>query len=416
MKSDAQLVVYEPDSRINLFPLTLTSASFDLILGTCTILDRIERAFGRKVENLFVPEYLKETVRERHPEVKVNELVDEKCVVVSSLIAPRSELLREASTMKSDQDTVFTDSHGDPVFACLERFGSEGFSKKIAKKELGKNLSDHALIRYPWELVSHNSQAIIQDFVETRPRQVALRRVGARGTKISVADSVDLESNVTLDSRSGPIILDEKAEVQSFSRIEGPCYVGKKTKVKSALLRGGTTVGEECRVSGEIEESVISSYTNKNHEGFIGHSYIGSWVNLGALTTNSDLKNSYGTIKMKVGNKVVDTGSMKVGVFIGDMCKTAIGTLIFSGKSIGVSSQLFGTVTEDVPSFTFYGKSLGSESKELILESAVETQKRMMQRRNVPASRAYLGMIRSVFEMTQSERKLGKVKKGRFEI
>ena len=219
-----------------------------------------------------------------------------------------------------------------------------------------------------------------------------------------------------MDSRSGPIIIDDEAEIQSFSRIEGPCYIGKRTRVKSALLREGTAIGQECRVSGEIEESIVASYTNKNHEGFIGHSYIGSWVNLGAMTTNSDLKNTYGTIKVLIGKNLIDTGSMKVGIFMGEMCKTSIGTLLLSGKSVGVSSQVFGTVTENVPSFTFYASSLGSESKELELESAIETQKRMMQRRNVQASEAYLNMLKRVFVMTNSERISAKVKRGKFVI
>ena len=416
MKTDARLVVYESDKRRSLHPLTLTNASFDLMLGSCTVLERIERALGRRASSLYVPEYLADLVREKHPGVSVNKPVDEKCVVVNSLISPRTELHNEIGKSKSETDTVFVDAASDPVYANLERFDTDGFGKNRKIRPLRRELSNHALIKYPWELVTYNSQAIIQDFDETKPILSTLKRIETRGTKIAISDSVDLERHVTLDSRSGPIILDDDVEVQSFSRIEGPCYVGKRTKVKSALLREGTAIGHECRVSGEIEESIVASYTNKNHEGFIGHSYIGSWVNLGAMTTNSDLKNTYGTIKVMVGNNIIDTGSMKVGIFLGDMCKTSIGTLLFSGKSFGISSQLFGTVTENVPSFTFYARSLGAESKELDLESAAETQKRMMQRRSVQVSEAYLSMLKKVFVMTSNERRLAKVKKGKFVI
>ena len=409
-----QLTVYESDQRVNLQPLALTNATFDLMLGSCTILERIERSLGRKAESLFVPQYLADVVRERHPGVAVNEPVDSPTIVVNSLLAPNTELHKEILKDGLAKDTVHVDSEGNPVFAKLEQFDTTGFAKLKQRKPLRKSISDHALIKFPWELVSYNSQTIIQDFADTKPSLTTLKRVETRGNKISVSDSVDLERNVTLDSRAGPIIVSDEAEIQSYSRLEGPCYVGKKSKIKSALLREGTTIGEECRVSGEIEESIISSYTNKNHEGFIGHSFIGSWVNLGAITTNSDLKNTYGTIKVKIGRGTVDTGSIKVGCFMGDMCKTSIGTMMFSGKSLGVSSQLFGTVTENVPSFTFYAKSLGAESKEFELESAVETQKRMMQRRDVQASPAYLSMIKKVFEMTRKDRQLAKVKKGKF--
>lgn len=409
-------MVYETGKRNNLYPLTLTNASFDLMLGTCTILERIERTLGRKASSLFVPEYLADYVRERHPGVAVNEPVDEQCLVVNSMISPRSELHKEIEKSRSEKDTVFLDDLREPVYAYLERFDYKGFGKNPNARAMKRDLSSHALIKYPWEIVSYNSQAIIQDYSENKHASPALKRVETRGTKLSLSESVDLERHITLDSRSGPIIIDDEAEIQSFSRIEGPCYIGKRTRVKSALLREGTAIGQECRVSGEIEESIVASYTNKNHEGFIGHSYIGSWVNLGAMTTNSDLKNTYGTIKVLIGKNLIDTGSMKVGIFMGEMCKTSIGTLLLSGKSVGVSSQVFGTVTENVPSFTFYASSLGSESKELELESAIETQKRMMQRRNVQASEAYLNMLKRVFVMTNSERISAKVKRGKFVI
>ncbi|MCL5067439.1 MAG: hypothetical protein M1368_03690 [Thaumarchaeota archaeon] len=414
MKADVRLTVYESDRRVNLQPLTLTNATFDLMLGSCTILERIERSLGRKAESLFVPQYLADVVREKHPGVAVNEPVNSPTIAVNSLLAPNAELHKEILRDASAKDTVFVDSEGEPVFSKLEQFDTTGFAKLKQRKPLRKSISDHALIKFPWELVSYNAQVLIQDFADTKPSLTTLKRVETRGNRISVSDSADLERHVTLDSRSGPIIISDDAEIQSFSRIDGPCYVGKKSKVKSALIREGTTISEECRVSGEIEESIISGYTNKNHEGFIGHSYVGSWVNLGAITTNSDLKNTYGTIKVKIGKDTVDTGSIKIGCFMGDMCKTSIGTMLFSGKSFGVSSQLFGTVTENVPSFTFYAKSLGAESKEFELESAVETQKRMMQRRGVQVTSAYLSMIKKVFEMTRKGRVLAKVKKGKF--
>ena len=120
-----------------------------------------------------------------------------------------------------------------------------------------------------------------------------------RGSRVSIADSADLERYVTIDATKGPVVIDEDAEVQSFSHIAGSCYIGKKAKVRSAKIREGTTLGADGKVAGEVEASIISEYSNKSHDGFIGHSILGSWVNLGALTTCSDLKNTYGTIRVR---------------------------------------------------------------------------------------------------------------------
>ena len=171
-----------------------------------------------------------------------------------------------------------------------------------------------------------------------------------------------------------------------------------------------------CRVGGEFEESVMHGYSNKYHAGFIGHAYIGEWVNIGAMTTNSDLKDTYGTVKVTIGTKRIDTGLRKVGCFIADMAKTSIGVLIYTGKKIGVASHLHGIVYEDVPSFTIYAKSLGAKSVELYLDSAIEIQRRMMARRKKELKDYEIEVIRKVFELTKEERIRGGVIKGAFKL
>ncbi|HYX71328.1 MAG TPA: hypothetical protein VE732_01035, partial [Nitrososphaera sp.] len=151
------------------------------------------------------------------------------------------------------------------------------------------------------------------------------------------------------------------------------------------------------------------------HAGFIGHSHVGEWVNIGAMSATSDLKMTYGNIKINRGkNKKVDTGHNKMGSFFADMVKTSIGTLIYSGLRIGVSSHLHGLVAQDVPSFTIYGKSIGARNVELILDSIIETQKKMMRRRNQTMTKAYEQMIKDIFAITTSDRKRTGVRRGKF--
>jgi UDP-N-acetylglucosamine diphosphorylase / glucose-1-phosphate thymidylyltransferase / UDP-N-acetylgalactosamine diphosphorylase / glucosamine-1-phosphate N-acetyltransferase / galactosamine-1-phosphate N-acetyltransferase len=193
--------------------------------------------------------------------------------------------------------------------------------------------------------------------------------------------------------------------------------VGGMTQVKQFTIIESSYIGHNCRIAGEVEHSVVCDYSNKAHAGFLGHSYVGEWVNIGAMTTTSDLKMTYGNIKMDSGlEKKLDTGINKIGSFIGDMCKTSIGTLIYSGRRIGVSSHLHGLVAQDIPSFTIYGSSIGSTNAELQFDSARETQRKVMSRRNQNMSKAYEEMMRNVFLMTAEERKKNKVRKGKFSI
>jgi len=146
---------------------------------------------------------------------------------------------------------------------------------------------------------------------------------------------------VVFDTRNGPIQLADAVEVRAGCRIEGPLYAGPSTVLLGGSI-GTSSFGPVCRLRGEVEESTILGYVNKAHDGFLGHSYLGRWVNLGAMTTNSDLKNNYGAIRIGGPGGPVETGLTKLGCLLGDHVKTAIGTLIGTGTVVGAGSNLFG--------------------------------------------------------------------------
>jgi len=266
-----------------------------------------------------------------------------------------------------------------------------------------------------WALVESNGLAIAEQAKRFQELMPLPRGVEVRGqaSNIMLEAGADIEPNVTLDARLGPIIIGSGASVESFSRIMGPCYIGPKTKVFSALLGGGTSIFESCKVGGQIENSIIMPYANKAHHGYLGDSYVGSWVNLGAGSTFSNLKNTYGNVKLVVDGKKVDSGMMKLGPVIGDMCKVSIGALVYAGKEIGTGSHVSGRADIDVPSFTFYDSG-PKRLVELLLESVLETQRRMMERRGLSLSRNEEALIRRAFTKTAGERRALRVKKGRF--
>jgi UDP-N-acetylglucosamine diphosphorylase / glucose-1-phosphate thymidylyltransferase / UDP-N-acetylgalactosamine diphosphorylase / glucosamine-1-phosphate N-acetyltransferase / galactosamine-1-phosphate N-acetyltransferase len=163
---------------------------------------------------------------------------------------------------------------------------------------------------------------------------------------------------VVLDAEHGPIYIDEGAEIHPFTRIEGPCYVGPGTILLGAKCREGNSFGPMCRVGGEVEESIVQGFSNKYHDGFLGHAYVGEWVNLGAGTTNSDLKNDYSDVSVSLdGHTSIRTGSTKVGALIGDHAKTSIGTLFNTGACVGAMTLLVSSgrlLPKFIPSFTWY--------------------------------------------------------------
>jgi UDP-N-acetylglucosamine diphosphorylase / glucose-1-phosphate thymidylyltransferase / UDP-N-acetylgalactosamine diphosphorylase / glucosamine-1-phosphate N-acetyltransferase / galactosamine-1-phosphate N-acetyltransferase len=204
------------------------------------------------------------------------------------------------------------------------------------------------MLRHVWELVAENPRQIAMDHdaagdVVTDPGAAGGYHVlGDATTALRLGREVTIEPNVVIDVRSGPVWLDDGVTVRAFTRLSGPAYVGPG----STLLGGpyaAISIGPVCKVHGEMEETVVLGYSNKAHDGFLGHAYLGRWVNLGAMTTNSDLKNNYGRIRMWTPAGDVDTGLMKLGCLLGDHVKTGIGALLNTGTVIGAGSNLYGT-------------------------------------------------------------------------
>lgn len=207
-----------------------------------------------------------------------------------------------------------------------------------------------------------------------------------------LGEGVRLEPGCALDSSEGPIWLDAGVTVRAFTRLVGPSYVGRGSTILGGAV-GPVSVGPVCRVRGEIAETICLGYTNKQHDGHIGHAYLGRWVNLGAETTNSDLKNNYGTVRLWTPSGEVDTGEVKMGCLLGDHVKTGIDLLLNTGTIVGAGSNLWGAVLPPrfVPPFSW---GSGHDLTEYRLDKFLETAERAMARRSVPLTpsvRAQLG-------------------------
>ena len=219
-----------------------------------------------------------------------------------------------------------------------------------------------------------------------------------------VDNGADIHPSCVIDTTGGPVVMESGVSVKPFTYIEGPVHIGKHVRIiEHASVKDRTTIAEWCKIGGEVEATVIEPYSNKQHHGFLGHSWVGSWVNLGAGTTTSDLKNTYGAIRMEYDGRRIETDMQFLGSIIGDYTKTAINTSLFTGKVIGVSSMVYGMVTTNVPSFTNYARSFG-QVREISLKQVLTTQKRVFERRDRTQKPYDVELMGRVFEMTWSER------------
>lgn len=265
-----------------------------------------------------------------------------------------------------------------------------------------------------WELLEANARIIEDDAVlmsnewpSAIDAQIPDGAYIYAPDQVLISESAEIDATVVLDARKGPILIGENVHIQAHSRIEGPAALCNGVIVCGGIIRGGTTLGPHCRVGGEVEQSIFQAYSNKYHEGFIGHSFIGEWVNLGALTTNSDLKNNYGDVRVQFPDRLVETKMSKVGCFLGDHVKTGIGTLLNTGTIVGFGTNIFGggmPKEKHVPSF-MWGGAHGFE--EFNLEKAKHLAEQVMPRRGRQFTPAVASMFDFLFERTRHQRMEG---------
>jgi UDP-N-acetylglucosamine diphosphorylase/glucosamine-1-phosphate N-acetyltransferase len=271
---------------------------------------------------------------------------------------------------------------------------------------------DAPLIALPWDLIARNGEQITADLplhtaafhwptaAELPPQAPGI--VITRPDQVFVHPEARLDGPLAIDARDGPILID-RAHLEPFSFIQGPCFIGAGALISSARLRPETTIGPVCRIGGEVEASIVQGYSNKHHDGFLGHSYLGEWVNIGAMTTNSDLKNTYGTIRVAVeGLGQVDSGVLKLGCFLADHVKLGIGVHLNGGAVIGTGSNIFGVhfAPKTIPPFTWGGEVF----REYRIDGMISVARKVMGRRKIALSTDQEQLLRDVFAMTRGER------------
>jgi len=412
------ICLFEDRKVVNFYPLTLTRPIYELRCGVMSLQEKIHTRFS---QSLFFHcrDYLTRTLAQRVGKDRVNQW--EK-MVRSDLLLINGRVLLSGDEIPLEGEEEVGIQDEDIVYARLRKKTMASFSKGSLRdieafltevmRKIRLRQVEAKLVEFPWDLVDSNREMIRKDF-EIKNRRGIEGKVDSNAHLINpgliyIEKGATVEAGVVMDAAQGPIYIEEGVRIRPPTIVDGPSYIGRGTTIDGAKIRGGCSIGPVCRIAGEIEESIIHGFTNKHHEGFIGHSYIGEWVNLGALTTTSDLKNTYGTVKVCIDGKEIDTGKIKVGSFMGDHTKTGIGTLLDTGCVMGVAVNLFGggRTPRFIPSFSWGG---GSEFKENRLDKVLEVARIVMERRGIQQTPSERDLLKKVYQLTLKERKSAKV-------
>jgi len=411
------------EKRFHFYPLALSRPIWELRCGMTSLYDKLLDKIDVTDVACFVPPYMAEVYR-RQTSRPVNDPAtlsgDDLLVVDARVKAAEFNVKPEGSS------EIALDDDGEVLYARVTRddlakLNTESIDTMLESAKVALPAADGevATWNYTWDLVLANPEQLAVDFA-------AAGRSGIEGTieeprairgsqkDVYIAPGALVHPMVVIDAAEGPVYIDEDAEVHPFTRIEGPCYIGKKSILLGAKCREGNSIGPVCRIGGEVEESIIHGYSNKYHDGFLGHAYVGEWVNLGALTTNSDLKNDYSSVSVALdGRRPIDTGSTKVGALIGDHTKTSIGTLFNTGAYIGAMALIAATgkpLPKFIPSFAWFLE--GVVTKGFGKRKLYETAATAMGRRGCEWTAADEAMWNEVFSITKPARDEA-VKRGR---
>ena len=397
------ITLFEDSSYKNLLPLVYFRPVWELRCGVTTLAEKIGEIMGCTPNFLarhYIENYcLAENVPNQSPNQK--QLFVNGRWLFSDDDRRHLEALPENGALCYGETVLAFYANGDEIAAIRNKDGSLAARSLLSDRQTVS--ADVLLINYLWDAVNANGEQISADYQRLAEPGYAKARI-MDGVYMVNPDQVTVEAGsvvmpgVVIDATHGPVWIDSEATIMANAVLEGPLYVGKKSRIKiGAKIYENTTIGPVCKVGGEVEGSIIHGYSNKQHDGFLGHAYLGEWVNLGADTNNSDLKNNYGIVSAFVNGLAVSTGSQFVGLLMGDHSKTAINTMFNTGTVVGVNSNIFGAgmPPKFVPSFSWGG---AEGFVDYDFEKAVGVATAVMARRKID----FDDRTRALFEAVQN--------------
>ena len=387
-------ILFDGPARNALLPFTFTRPVADILIGIMTIRQKWEMRLGSTTTTL-TEEYLSD----KFPMVEM-----EENVMINASFLPNVILAEMVGNLTSNQ-AIFK---GDDVIAFFTNENQEEVN--FDTYEIIEFDGDCIRIEHSYDIFSHNGAAIREDFeliTEGRKSQPIPKSVNVIDKEnIFIEEGAKLEF-VTLNASSGPIYIGKNSEIMEGSVIRGPLALCENAQIKmAAKVYGATTVGPYSRIGGEVKNSVLFSYSNKGHDGFLGDSVLGEWCNIGADSNNSNLKNNYEEVKLwsYETEGFAKTGLQFCGLMMGDHSKCGINTMFNTGTVVGVSANIFGSgfPRNFVPSFS-WGGAAGFTT--YVTKKAFETARLVMGRRNIDFDETESAILEYIFEETKKWRK-----------
>ena len=355
------IIIFEDSKTSLLKPFSITHATFEIQSGLKTNLERIMDIYGPNYKYiLLVRSEIESLIKNRYPELEVNPkfLDDGKYINGKYLLKDYINL--------------------------------ENFPNHVNNEDLV--IENLFLIENLWDSIFYFNEIFKYDFKET---EFTFKKY-KNNENILVADSSNIKEGVILDQSNGPIVIGENVTIDIGALLQGPLLINDNSYLApGAKIRSGTMIGENCKVGGEVSNSIFYKNSNKVHDGFLGHSFIGEWVNIGAGTNNSNLKNNYSTIKFNHGTGEYDTGKQFLGSMIGDYSTIGISTMLNSGTYIGIGCNVFGAGFQNkyIPSFSW-----GKENSIYNIEKLIKTINRMQKRRKTSLSTIEADFLKKIYK------------------
>ncbi len=419
-----RIAFYEDSNATHLGSIAQMRPVFEVVCGRYSLRERLTKFFHAERWGAFLRSHLAETYREGHPSAAVNDFIwlrDDETLLINGRWLPTADAL---ANIQRDEVGLVNDTVVyltlDPMEAALLAEDSWDDALHQIARTRGFMQVPGKLANRPWDVVKNNPQQLKddRDFLAGKTDEQFEHFSGRSRTgdgkppaivgpagEVSIHPNASLDPFVVIDTRQGPVTIDANAQIQAFTRLEGPCHIGRGSQLFRANVRSGTTIGAHCRVGGEVGQSILHSHVNKYHDGFLGHSYVCPWVNLGAMTTNSDLKNDYTPVKVPIAGELIDSHETKVGAFIGDHTKTALGSLFNTGSSIGVMSLVLPggeLLPKHIPSFSrvWHGELMDGWD----LQRHLATAEIVMSRRDEILTPATRQLLHFLYDHTKVER------------
>lgn len=391
-------ILFDSEVRHTLLPFTHTRPVADIRCGIMTLRERWEH-FLKSPTSTATEDYLQSVYPVK---TSVDNVYINGSVIATAALADAVLRLQPAEVLQYD-NTVIAFRSESPIDYASMLHTMAGFQKLTFTEPI-------VFLKNIWDIFSLNEQVLQQDFItltsgrQSQPLPDYITVVGRE--QVFLEEGAEIHAGCIINATTGPVYLGRKASILEGCMIRGALALGDQAVLKmGAKVYGATTIGAGCKVGGEISNVVFFANSNKGHDGYLGNAVIGEWCNLGADTNCSNLKNNYDTIKIwdEYAQKSIQTGLQFCGLMMGDHSKCGINTMFNTGTVVGVSANIFGSGFPEkfIPSFC-WGGAEGMTTYQF--KQAMDTAKRMMERRHKTLSDADLALYQYIFEHTAAQR------------